>query len=248
MFMHRSLIKGVFVISLFLLAGCETTYIPPGPKADLQAMAPATIQDGFDARPSNPFPASIAMVRVQSPGYSNYNLRQHGGQYGSGRYTVITAREVETQEQLEKVLALPQVAGIVALNRMLLSPNLQSDQEIREAAARLQADLVMLYTFDTVFFDVDKSATLSVVTLGFSPTRKITATTTVSALLLDTRTGYVYSAYEATQKETLNASSWGSRDAADKARLDTEKRAFGKLVDEFVTTWPQLLARHAQDT
>ena len=242
--MKRISIPALLVISLALLPGCETTYIPPGPKADLQALAPAAIQEGFDARPSNPFPASIAMVRVQSPGYTNYNLRQHGGQYGSGRYTVITAREVETQEQLERVLALPQVAGIVGLNRMLLSPDLQSDQEIREAAARLQADLVMLYTFDTVFFDVDKTTTLSAVTLGFSPTRKITATTTVSALLLDTRTGYVYSAYEATQKETLTANSWGSRDAADEARLETEKRAFGKLVHEFVTTWPQVLARH----
>ncbi|MCD8481704.1 MAG: hypothetical protein LR015_02890 [Verrucomicrobia bacterium] len=241
----KRLMRWMGVCFLVGLVGCETTYIPPGPKADLAALAPAAIEDGFAARPSNPFPASIAFVRVQSPRYSNHNLRQHGGQAGTGRYTIVTAREVESPEQLQRVLALPQVAGVVGLNRMLIPDSLQSDQEIRQAAARLQADLVLMYTFDTVFFDIDRSTTLSAITLGFSPTRRITVTTTVSALLLDTRTGFVYSAYEATHQETLTATTWGSADAADRARLEAETRAFANLVDEFAGTWPQILARYA---
>lgn len=239
-----------FPIPLFILtalglslAGCST-YIPPGAKADLQAFAPPSIQEGFAAKPTNPFPASIAAVRVQSPSYTNYYIDQNGGRHGSGRYSVITTREVEEQSQFDRVTALPQVAGLVALNRMLLPAHLEGDREIREAASRLQADLVFLYTFDTVFYDTDAAKPLTVITLGLSPTRKISAVTTVSGLLLDTRTGYVYSAYEVTEREATIATSWGSRDTADETRRKTERRAFGKLVDELVASWPKLLQRH----
>ena len=62
----RTLPLYAFVAALTLawLAGCAT-YIPPGAKADLQAFAPANIQEGFDAKPTSPFPASIAAVRVK---------------------------------------------------------------------------------------------------------------------------------------------------------------------------------------
>lgn len=240
--MNNSLWKLLPVALSLAFAGCAT-YYPPGPKADLQAFAPPNIQEGFAAKPTAPFPASIAAVRVQAPTYTNYNLRQNGGRYGTGRYSVIMTREVEEQSQFDRVMALPQVAGLVALNRMLLPARLEGDKEIRQAAARLQADLVFLYTFDTAFFDHDAATPLTVITLGLSPTRKITAITTVSALLLDTRTGYVYSAYEVTEKEATVSTSWGSGDSADKVRRKTEQRAFAKLVDEFVASWPRLLQR-----
>ena len=230
-----------------ILAGC-TTYIPPGAKADLQAFAPASIQDGFAAKPSNPFPASIAAVRVQSPTYSSFYLRQNGGKYGSGRYSIITNREVGEDAQFDRIAAAPQVSGLVALNRMLLPERLEGDREIREAAARLQADMVFLYTFDTAFIDSDASRPLTVITLGLSPTRKITAVTTVSALLLDTRTGYVYSAYEITERQATLSSSWGSSETADKARRETENRAFIRLVDEFIDSWPRLVQSGVQRT
>jgi len=224
------------------LAGCAT-YIPPGAKADLNAIAPANIREGFAAKPTNPFPASIAAVRVQAPAYTNYYLDSNGGKYGTGRYSVIVAREVEEPSQLDRITRLPNVAGLVALNRLLLPARLDSDREIREAASRLQADLVLLYTFDTSFFDADAAKPLSVITLGLSPTRQIRATTTVSGLLIDTRTGYIYSAYEVTDKEGTLATSWGSRDTADQVRRDTEKAAFKKLVDEFDSSWSQVVAR-----
>jgi hypothetical protein len=122
-----------------LISGCAT-YIPPGAKADLQAFAPPDIQAGFAAKPTNPFPASIAVVRVQSPTYSNYYIRQNGGRYGSGRYSVILAKEENEDSQLEQVTKLRQVTGLVSLNRLLLPERLDSDQDIRSAASRLQAD------------------------------------------------------------------------------------------------------------
>ena len=230
---------------LCALAGCST-YIPPGAKADLQAFAPASIQEGFAAKATAPFPASIAAVRVQAPTYTNYYLQHNGGTYGSGRYSVVTTREVEDQAQFDRLSKLPQVAGLVSINRMLLPPKLESDLELREAAARLQADLLLLYTFDTSFFDTDLAKPLTVLTLGLSPTKKVYVTTTASALLLDTRTGYVYAAYGVTNKSESMASSWGSRDAADEGRRHNEKEAFDKLVADLIGSWPRLLERHAK--
>lgn len=228
-----------------LLPGCAT-YIPPGAKAELQLFAPPDIQAGFATKPTNPFPASIAVVRVQAPAYSNYYLQQRGGSYGSGRYSVILVKEVNEESQLERVSKLPQIAGLVTINRMVLPERLESDREIRGAASRLQADLIFLYTFDTAFFDTDIAKPLSVITLGLSPTRKISAVTTASALLIDTRTGYIYSAYEVTEKAETFSTSWGSRDSADEARRKNEQEAFKRLIDDFVATWPQVLERHGK--
>jgi hypothetical protein len=228
-----------------LMSGCAT-YIPPGGKADLQVFAPPDIQAGFAAKPTNPFPASIAVVRVQAPAYSNYYLQQRGGSYGSGRYSVILAKEADEDSQLERVNKLQQVAGLVTINRMLLPERLEGDREIRGAASRLQADLVFLYTFDTSFFDTDVAKPLSVITLGLSPTRKISAVTTCSALLIDTRTGYIYSAYEVTERAETFSTSWGSRDSADEVRRKNEQDAFKKLIDEFATTWTKVLERHGK--
>jgi hypothetical protein len=225
-----------------LMSGCAT-YIPPGAKADLQVFAPPDIQAGFAAKPTNPFPASIAVIRVQAPAYTNYYLQQSGGSYGSGRYSVILAKEAGEDSQLERVTKLPQIAGLVTINRMLLPEHLEGDREIRGAASRLQADLVFLYNFDTSFFDTDVSKPLSVITLGLSPTRKISAVTTCSALLMDTRTGYIYSAYEVTERAETFSTSWGSRDTADAARRKNEQVAFKKLVDEFTSSWLRVLAR-----
>lgn len=226
--------------------GCATSYITPGAKADLQSFGPTAIQAGFDAKPTNPFPAGIATARLQASTYSNYFLMQNGGMYGSaaGRYSVITTKEVEDPAQFDRIRNLPQVSGVTTINRLLLPAKLDSDREIREAAARLHADLVFVYTFDTAFFDSDASTPLTVITLGLSPTRKISATTTVSGLLLDTRTGYVYATYEATERDAIRSTSWGSPMAADKARQSTESRAFVKLTDEIVNAWPAMLKAH----
>ncbi|MCW5624765.1 MAG: hypothetical protein KIT73_08630 [Burkholderiales bacterium] len=235
------------IIVVFLLSGCVSTYLPPGDKADLQALAPQSIQEGFAAKPVATFPVSIAVAHVQSPDYASYTVQQSGGS-GAGRYSVITAREPEEQAELDRLSRLPQVAGLVSLNRLLLPPRLESDKELREAAARLQADLVLLYTYGTIFFDTNTSRSMSAISLGFSLSRKVSVTTTASALLMDTRTGYVYSAYEVTARKEARSSWWASRDTADEGRRSTEHEAFARLMDEIVKSWPALLERHGKKT
>ncbi|MFT3867278.1 MAG: hypothetical protein QM715_02160 [Nibricoccus sp.] len=227
----------------FFLSGCST-YIPPGAKADLATFAPPSIQAGFDTKPSLPFPAGIAIVRIQSPNYDNYNLHRYGGRIGEGKYSVIMTREVEEQSHFDRVSALPQVAGVVMLNRLLIPAQLDGDRQIREAVSRVQADLVFIYTFETTFRDKNTSVPLTTITLGLSHTKKIEISATVSGLLMDTRTGYIYSVYETTDRDEVASSIWKSDEVADETRRKTEKRAFDKLVDEIVASWPRLLQRY----
>lgn len=237
----RLLLLPLFLSALFL-AGC-TSYVPPGPKADLGVFAAGDIEKGFSAKPAARFPASLAVVRTQGARYTNFYLQHVGATpREGGNYTVISVREVEEQAQLDRIAALPRLTGVTGINRLLLPDTLKTDEELRAAAARLQAELLLIYTFDTSFFDQDAAKPLSVVTLGLSPTRSITAATTVSALLIDTRTGYVRGAFEVTERAKKLGTSWGTKDSADAARRETERAAFVKLVDEFVVAWPRLSA------
>jgi hypothetical protein len=117
-----------------VLGGCSS-YIAPGPKADLAALAPASIQEGFAPKPTAPFPAAIAAVRLQASGYTNYYVQRNGGMYGIGRYSIVTTREVEDQAQFDRISQLPQVSGLVSINRMLPPERLDGERELREAAA-----------------------------------------------------------------------------------------------------------------
>ena len=67
-----------------------------------------------------------------------------------------------------------------------------------------------------------------------------------SALLIDTRTGFIYAALEANEKREVTTNAWESREAADRARRDAEKAAFKALVSEFEKNWPQIIERAKQ--
>jgi hypothetical protein len=224
------------------LTGCAS-YITPGGRADLSAMSSPSMRENFAAKPEAGFPAGIAAVRVQAPGYQNYHTRCDGGVYGRGRYSVITVKEVEDNADMERLTRLPQVGGLITFSSLLLPAACSSDLELREAAARLKADMVLLYTFDTTFHNNDTSTALNVVTLGLSPTRQVFVHVAASALLMDTRTGFIYAALESNEKRKVLSNAWESRESADRARRDAEKAAFKELVGEFEKSWPQIVER-----
>ena len=244
--MNKTIPRLWLATAVLLLGGCASSYVVPGPRADLQAIGSPSIQESFAASPRNPFPATLAFVRVQAPTYKSTRLPETLAGATTGRYRVITTREAEDDAQVDRLGRLPQVTGVTTLNRMLLPPDVQGDKDLREAAARLHADLVLVYTFDTAIFDTDTSRPLTVVTLGLASTRKLAISTTVSGLLLDTRTGYVYSTYEATKRSDTLATSWGTADSADQIRRDNEREAFGLLLGQMEKTWPKLVEQSAR--
>lgn len=204
------------------------------------------MQESFAAKPAADFPAGIAAVRVQAPLYRDFYTEREGGVYGHGRYSVIFAKEVEDDADFERINKLPQVGGIISLNSLLLPQSLESDIPLREAAARLKADMIFLYTFDTSYHNSDASATLNTISLGFFPDRKVSVNVMASGLLIDTRTGFIYAALEANEKRQLLSNVWESNETADRARLAAEKAAFQSLIAEFEKNWPRIVERAHQ--
>jgi hypothetical protein len=241
---------GLVIALMFLVGGCAE-YVTPGHAANMervgltrtvrQASTDGVIQQAFDKKPLANFPTGIAVARIQDPNYNSPTATK----FGSGNYCVITTRDIEKPEQLDRLTKLPMISGVAPVNRLLLSENLQSDLELRQAAAKLQADMLLIYTLDTQFTTEDKAAPLSVITLGLSPNQQVRVTSTASAVLMDTRNGYVYGLAEATDQKNQMTSAWQNDTAIDETRRATESAAFDKLVDNLEGTWKGVVARYA---
>jgi hypothetical protein len=236
------------LLSLLLLTGCAAAYNAPGRAADFRALGvtpeaqaagtPTDINSAFDKKPLASFPAGVAVVRIQAPGYHSETAQG----WGSGAYSVVITRDVESDQAIDRLRKLPQLRGIAPVNRILLPSQLNSDHELRQAAAKLQCDMILVYTFDTAFYDRDLAKPLSVVTLGLSPTQSTKVVTTASAVLMDTRNGYIYGLAEASSRKDGLATAWNTQSAIDGDRQKTEREAFDKLVNEIETMWKNVVA------
>jgi hypothetical protein len=247
--MLRTIVLASFVLSTLTLTGCSS-YATPGRAADLRllgvtpetrrAQTDSSIQSALDKKPLAAFPTAIAVARVQAPNYRS--LTAEG--YGTGRYSVVTTRDIETDDAVERLNKLPMTLGTAPLSRLLLTPHLQSDLELRNAAARLHADVLLIYTLDTTFTTDDHAIPLTLVSLGIAPTKRVRVTTTASAVLMDTRNGYVYGVAESTARDSAGTSAWQSETTADQTRRDTEREAFTRLVGQVEQTWRNVLTQY----
>lgn len=223
-----------FSLPLFF-ASCAT-YTTPGGPANLSKISDPSIAGSFKAKPAAKFPARIAVVRVQQSGYRSHTSTGRG----SGAFSIVSTSEIEKEEDFRKLQNLPRVAGVTKLNSLLLPRNLQSAKDIRVAAAKLHTDLVLLYTLDTKFRSNDLFKPLSVITLGLSPTQSYRVTSSAFAILMDTRTGYLYGAVEEQSADSGLATGWGKSDAMDRTRLNTERKALDKLISSFEKLWSRV--------
>lgn len=253
-FLNRFRLSALVGVVLIFVGGCGARYITPGRGADMSLFGPddvrlreltdRTVQTALDRQPTARFPVTLAVVRVQGAGYRS---RTTCG-YGAGDYSVVTTRDVEEDEDFQAIENLGRVAGVATINRLLLPSRLHDDRELRAAAAAVHAEMLLLYTFDTTFDTEDGMRPLTVLTLGLFPTKNVRVNTTASALLMDTRTGYIYGVAEASAKRTQLANVWTSQDAADQSRRKTEREAFLQLVREFEGGWAQVVAGYDRST
>ena len=231
----------LILLSVVILSGCAS-YTTPGGAVQLSTLADADINELMSKEPAASFPANISVARIQAPGYQSYRVNS----FGTGRYSVVATREVETEQDFDELSRLPQVASIAPLNRILLPTNLDSIKSLREASARLKTDILLIYTFDTSFHaGAQKFAPLNVISLGFLKNKEVSVTTTVSAAFFDVRTEYLFGLSEATAKESKNASVWSTSDAVDDMRVTTERAAFQKLLPEIEKTWSGIVEQYA---
>ena len=231
----------VTIFAALLMGGCAT-YTTPGGGVNFNELAPADIAEIMERRPAASFPVNIAVARIQASGYSSYRISS----FGHGRYSVVTAREVETDEDFKTLQNLPLVTGVAPLNRILLPTRLDSIKALRKAAAQLKVDLLLIYTFDTSFHAGEqKFAPLNLISLGFLKNKKVSVATTATAAIYDVRTEYLYGIAEATARQSKQASVWSKSAAVDDLRVATERSAFDKLIPEVETLWSDITRQYA---
>src|SRR3712207_5085648 len=120
----------------FSSCGCAS-YVTPGGPVNLGDINRADVKEAASRKPSPNFPARLAIARVQAPGYQSYSFKG----YGSGGFTVLTTQELMTDEQTESIAAWPMIAGVAPINRMLLPATMDSLDDLRASAAKVQADV-----------------------------------------------------------------------------------------------------------
>lgn len=230
----------LFALALIVCATGCASYTTPGGGADLTGITDYDIKEAFRREPAAHFPARIALVRVQATGYSNRYAHTYG--YGDGRFSVVTARDVETDADFQKLADMPQVAGLAPLNRLVIPARLESLDDLRQAAAPMRTDVLLVYTLDTSFRVEGKDiAPLRAFSLGVLSSDDTSVDTTASAAIIDVRTGYIYGLAEATAHRQKDTNAWNSDNVVDRFRQETEAEAFGKLVNEVTQLWAQIV-------
>lgn len=240
----RPSLRAWIAAAALLSSGCAT-YTTPGAGLNLKSFANTEpeIETRMKIEPAVVFPARLAVARVQAPGYASRSNMC----YGTGRYCVVTTREVETEEAQKRLSGLPLVAGVAFMNRLLLSERLDSTKDLRQAAATLKTDMLLIYSIDTSF-NVENTdvGPLAIITLGFLPTRNARVTATASAALFDVRTGFIYGLAEASSTEEQRGTFWSTSDAIETARKRAETDSFQKMVGEIERFWGDVLKTHVR--
>jgi hypothetical protein len=228
---------------LALLTGCAS-YTTPGAGVRIENLSQtdSDIAERFQITPAAPFPARVAVARVQAPGY----FSRGASCYGTGRYCVVTTRDIESEASYEKLAKLPLTSGFALMSRILLPEQLKSTKDLRQAAAALKADMLLIYSMDTGFnIENTDIGPLALISLGFLPNKKARVTATASAAIFDVRTGFVYGVAESSSIEEQRATFWSSSEAVDDARKRAETVSFQKLTDEISKLWDDILRTHA---
>jgi hypothetical protein len=228
---------------LSLIAGCAT-YQTPGAGVNVGNLSKADedIAALMKREAAAPFPARMALARVQSTGYYS----RGNSCYGKGQFCIVTTRDVESESDVERLQRLPMMGGIAAMSRILVPSELKSIKDLRLAAATLKTDLLLVYSIDTRFnVESTEIGPLGLISLGMLPNKKAHVRTTASAALFDVRTGFVFGAAEATATEQQRATFWSSEDAIERSRLKTEAEAFQKMLGEFEKLWKGVVEQHA---
>jgi hypothetical protein len=238
---------GLLIVAI-CVDGCQShKYVTPAGGADIASLTTASLSDAdiqevLNRKPASPFPVRLAIVRIQASDYAVYNRQT----YGRGRYTVLTTRETETEDYMKRLEQLPMITAVAPLSQILIPAQLNSDKELRLAAAKLHTDMVLVYTFNTNFRLKDHEVgPANVIMLGTLPNQEAIVTTTASCAIYDVRTGFTYGVAEATASEKQMTSLWVTSEATDELRVKTEKKSFAKLLDEIALTWKGIVEEYA---
>ncbi len=224
---------------LLMCAGCAS-YQTPGAAVKLGELVPADVAASSARDPLPRFPSSFALVRVQAPDYRSASSRG----YGDGRFSIVTTQELMTDARLQEISGWPQVATVSMLKTALLPHRFDSLDDLRLAAAKLQADVLLVYSIDTRFEIGGRSyAPESDVSLGAKSVTAAAVKSHASAVLFDVRTGASFGEVGADADLADLAGALGSGEAVDAKRLQAERQAFAAMLANAQTTWSGIVSQ-----
>lgn len=212
--------------------GCASHINSPAVRSALEAKRAAfsdpLLARAYHAQPTMRFPATIAVATQAS------ETREH-------------LRSLSARGRLDTLKSLPQLANFITLSSLLYNPRTtetKPDLVMREAAARMHADAVLIVAVETQATDGKIIAPLTELSLGLFPNKRYELVSTALAALVDTRTGYVYGALEESRARSGLTMAWGSDDVMKRARAAAERDALDKLVAEFPAFWRGVVQNH----
>lgn len=185
-----------------------------------------------DPEPAADFPATLAVARVQAP---NRQLFRRQSAPPAEALRLASNPEIEQHANIERITQAPAIARVVPVRASLAGRPIADLDDLAAAARTLDADLLLVYTFDT---DTRRNTTIPVVgvaTLGLFPNVQQIATARVSAVILDTRTGFRYHAFEAFDDAKPAANAWTADEARGDAVIIAEQRALDTLIENATT-------------
>lgn len=222
------------VLAALLASGCSSYVNSPVVARSLKekraAFSDPLIARAYNAKPAMRFPAVIAVASTDC------TTRDH-------------LRAISAGDTLEKWNFLPQLARIAIVSPVLIEESRGEDRttagvRLREAAAKLHADAVLLLATETQATDGRIIAPLTELSLGLLPNKRYELISTALAALVDTRTGYVYGTLEKSRARSGITMAWGSDDVIRRARSKVEREAMEKLFADFPAFWRGVTDSH----
>ena len=196
-----------------------------------QAFSHKLISRAYNAQPTMRFPAVVAVAP-------------------QGEEAIMHLRALDALGKLESLKTLPDLRGLPLVTSLLENGKEHADEgtdfdlRLREAAARLHADAVLLISLETNATNGEIFAPLTTATLGLFPNNRYEIIATGLAALVDTRTGYVYGTLEKSAAKTGVVMVAGSDSSLERRKKGAQREAMEKLVKEFPSFWQGIVSTH----
>ncbi|WP_300669901.1 hypothetical protein [Soonwooa sp.] len=221
-----------------VLGSCSTKYVTPGGDVKISELADEDISKVLANKPTAEFPVTIAVARIQAPKYSNFRYSRNIDQTNNGNFTMILTRDATEEKQIQELGKLKGIQQISPFNRLLLPYNYKTIKDLRLAAAKMKAQMLLVYTFDTEFsVDAKNYGPQNVFALGYLKNKEVKVRTTSSAALFDVQTEYLYGLAEATDEVEKKSNIWKENQDVDNLRIESENKSFEKLSKEIAKMW-----------
>jgi len=237
----------LLVIVIAFASSC-TNYVTPGSAVKISELADEDISKLLSNKPASGFPVNIAIARIQHQQYTNYRYRSNLYSQPQGNFSLILTRDAEEDEAFQKLSELSGVKQAAPFNRLLLPYSYKSIKDLRLAAAKMKAQMLLVYTFDTEFvIDTKNYGPQNVFSLGYLKNKDVKVVTTASVAIFDVQTEYLYGLAEATANENKRSNAWKKQDEVDNLRIETERKAFNKLMGEIEEMWAGVVKEYSKN-